>query len=82
MQPLNPHSKRVIEILREHGVVSGRRLEKHTGLNWNELTEALRGLQESQLIEVSGSLYSTEELKRAYFSIRPSASKAADLLSL
>ena len=77
---LEPESKRILQLIKEHGVCTGRQLAAEAGMEPVKLVEVIRELVNYDLISASGGIYSANEIGHAYFNIRPSNSSLAELV--
>lgn len=77
---VSPESKRVLHIIKEHGVCSGRQLRAEAGLADDTLVTAIRELVGSELVSSSGGTFGVKEIGHAYFNIRPSNSSLAEFV--
>jgi len=78
--PVSKESKRVLQIIRKHGVCNGRQLRVEAGLDDEKLVSAVGELVNVELISASGGTFSLKEIGHAYFNIRPSNSSLAELV--
>jgi len=78
--PVSPDSKRVLQIIKEHGVCNGRQLRAEAGLEDDKLVFAVKELVRAELISTSGGAFSLKEIGHAYFNIRPSNSSLAEFV--
>jgi hypothetical protein len=77
---LTNESKRVLQLIRNHGVCTGRQLVSEAELSPNDLLEAVKQLLKYELISASGGVFSVNEISQAYFNVRPSNSSVTDLV--
>jgi DNA-binding MarR family transcriptional regulator len=77
---LTYNSKHVLQLIKDHGVCTGRQLVSETGLTPEDLVEAVKLLLKNDLISASGGTYSVNEIAQAYFNVRPSNSSLTDLV--
>jgi predicted transcriptional regulator len=77
---VSQESKRVLHIIKEHGVCSGRQLRAEAGLADDELVAAIKELVGSELVSSSGGTFGVKEIGHAYFNIRPSNSSLAEFV--
>ena len=77
---ISQESKRVLHIIKEHGVCSGRQLRAEAGLQDDKLVAAVRELVGSELVSSSGGTFGVSEIGHAYFNVRPSNSSLAEFV--
>jgi predicted transcriptional regulator len=75
---LTDPSKRVLQLIRERGVVSGWQILSETGVTDQQLLDAANQLVKFSLVLAKGNIYKADEIGKAYFSLVPSSSKMAD----
>lgn len=78
--PMSPDGKRILHIIKEHGVCSGRQLRAEAGLEDEQLVSAVKELVNSELVSTTGGTFSLREIGHAYFNIRPSNSSLAEFV--
>ena len=78
--PISPDSKRLLHIIKEHGICSGRQLYAEAGLEDAKLVSAVKELINSELVSTSGATFSVKDIGQAYFNIRPSNSSLAEFV--
>jgi streptomycin 6-kinase len=78
LPPLDDPSKRVLQLIRERGVVSGWQVLSETGVTGQQLFDAANVLLKFSLIAAKGNIYRPDEIGKAYFSLVPSNSNLAD----
>ena len=77
---ISSESKRVLHIIKEHGVCSGRQLRAEAGLEGEKLVSAVKELVNSELVSATGGTFNLREIGHAYFNIRPSNSSLAEFV--
>jgi hypothetical protein len=75
---LDDPSKRILQLIRERGVVSGWQVLSETGVSDQQLFDAANMLVKFSLISAKGNIYRPDEIGKAYFSLVPSNSTLAD----
>jgi hypothetical protein len=75
---LDEPSKRILQLIREQGVVSGWQILSGTGVTGQQLLDAANVLVKFSLISCKGNIYKPDEIGKAYFSLVPSSSNLAD----
>jgi DNA-binding Lrp family transcriptional regulator len=69
---LDATGRRVLQVIRDRGVVTGRELAAEAGLTPEVLLPIVQKLISSDLVSASGNIYDTNQVGDAYFNIRPS----------
>lgn len=77
---ISPDSKRILHIIKEHGVCSGRQLRAEAGLKDEQLVSAVKELVNSELVSTTGGTFTPKEIGHAYFNVRPSNSSLAEFV--
>lgn len=77
---LEPDSKRILQLIKQHGVCTGRQLSFEANVAPTRLVEVVNNLVKYDLISASGGIYDPKEISQAYFNIRPSNSSLAELV--
>jgi hypothetical protein len=77
---LSPGSKRVLQIIKKHGVCKGRQLVSEAELTPEQLIQAIQELMVYELISTTGGAFSVNEISHSYFNVRPSNSSLAELV--
>ncbi|HKY45279.1 MAG TPA: hypothetical protein VJM50_19455 [Pyrinomonadaceae bacterium] len=80
LPPISSESKRVLQIIKEHGVCKGRQLQAEAGLDDAQLIKAVTELVNSDLVSATGGTFSLQDISHAYFNIRPSNSSLAEFV--
>jgi hypothetical protein len=76
---LSAESKQILQLIKSHGVCTGRQLAAETGMALEKLVEIIRQLVNYDLVAASGGFYTVKEIGQAYFNIRPSNSDLAEM---
>ena len=69
---LNDQDKRVLQVIKDRGVVCGKELAAEANLTPTALLPITQKLISSDLVAASGNIYSPDEFCNVYFNIRPS----------
>lgn len=69
---LDAKDKRVLQVIKDRGVVTGKELAAEANLTPVDLLPIVQKLISSDLVAASGNIYSPEQVCNAYFNIRPS----------
>lgn len=77
---LSTESKRVLQIIKTHGVCNGRQLLAESDLQPEQLVGAVKELVNSELVSASGGMFTAREIGHAYFNIRPSNTSIAEFV--
>jgi hypothetical protein len=77
---LDDISKRVLRVIREHGVAPGWQVMSETSITSEQLVNSATILIGMGLIKVSGGGLNVKEVDSAYFNILPSNAKLSEFL--
>ncbi len=77
---LDANGKRVLQVIKDRGVVTGKELAAEANLTPEVLLPIVQKLISSDLVAVSGNIYGPEQVCDAYFNIRPSNSSLAEFV--
>ena len=77
---ISSDSKKILHIIKEHGVCSGRQLRVEAELEDDKLVAAIQELVGSELVSTSGRTSGVKEIGHAYFNIKPSNSSVAEFV--
>jgi hypothetical protein len=77
---LDQERKRILQLIKEHGVCSGRQLLSEAQIKPEELVKVVGDLVKYDLVSASGGIYNPKEIEQAYFNIRPSNASLTELV--
>jgi hypothetical protein len=77
---LDDISKRVLRVIREHGVVPGWQVLSEASVTNEQLVNSANTLINMGLIKASGGGLNIKEVESAYFNILPSNAKLSEFL--
>lgn len=77
---LEEKEKRVLRVIREHGVAPGWQVMSEASVDAQELANAANKLIDIGLIKASGGVSNPKEIDQAYFNILPSNSRLAEAI--
>ena len=77
---LDDISKRVLRVIREHGVAPGWQVMSEASVTNQELVNSANTLINMGLIKASGGGLNIKEVESAYFNILPSNAKLSEFL--
>jgi hypothetical protein len=75
---LSDDSKTALRVILDRGVVSGADLLSLTGMAAGTLMAAIDPLLKSEVVGSSGSVYQSDDIKQAFFNLRPAARDLAE----
>ena len=77
---LDDNSKKVLRVIREHGVAPGWQVMSEASVTHEQLVNSANTLINMGLIKTSGGGLNVKEIESAYFNILPSSSKLSEYL--
>jgi DNA-binding Lrp family transcriptional regulator len=77
---LDQDGKRVLQVIKDRGVVTGREIAGIVSLTPETLIPIVQTLVSSDLVTASGNIYDPEGFSCAYFNIRPSNVSLAEFV--
>jgi len=77
---LDQDGKRVLQVIKDRGVATGREIAAAVNLDPAKLSSIVQSLVSSDLVTASGNIYGPEGVYEAYFNIRPSNLSLAEFV--